>query len=1602
MDTVKKISLLKHLKIAFIFSYVLFPFFLYAGGGGPTQTGSIKNGNETFCVGDLAFLTHISNESPYTRRWEYQVIKKNGERLPLQVIRSSDGTQHIASSAHIPLEYEGFVEVRVFSTTRNNKNYVTPLHTIKVLTAASEPGVISQDQYVLAQVTPVKIKGDIPGKVPVGNPFYSWSVSENQLRWFEKEKNTQDYSESSIDKTTYYRRITRTEFKGCISYSNIVRAEVVSVMIQGEEKEYCIGDSVSQLSLDISSSIEPQIQWEKKKDDAQWVTINGAQSRVYTPTEVHAGTYKYRAKVSWLSGTVSTYTDEKQEIFHAAAPKTSVDPEFQTVWSGVLPKELTLIGTSADSSYTYQWEKLNNSSNTWELISSATEPTYQAAVRESGNYRCSVSTRYCSAKSNTAEIFELLVNPGTIGHNATIGILARHKTLMGTSPYIALFFKWERRVTDAGGIWSNWSVVQDWSSKYTYTPLDPLPGVDGTLYQYRRWARIIPEDSLVSVNEVEILLSSIVPGSIFLPDSRLNLVCHDTIGKISEDPGGFSSEGTQKRFRWQVKLPGGSEWENLTDWGDSINLKDYYITSPVTISGIYAYRRQFVQDVSNKDDERQHRNSNEVSVWVEPLTGGKISIPDTILDLNDIPGELTSLDSGNGSYYQWQYRETIDGTWLNLTEWTSDVLSYTPSSPMILPFRQYRRLCKTLLSTSDDLAASSNVVTVKVQVVEPGFVAVGKPTIVRGGTAELVNVEQGTGTVFKWQVSRKLDDGSWGGWSTLGTEIFSAGKLGAKDENVRQESKYRRMCKSSLTELDLWASYTDEVFITVEPIKGGMIARSQTILKNGLPSKFTNVENSNGEAYLWVRKREGERDFRPITDFRFNEKEYQEVEPVSITTYYRRIAKPQISNDNRDTIASNTVVVTPSVDLIPGTIALSSSGATDTIVDLGTYLAKFYSTNNGNAIAFKWQKSVGDTWIDLTEWGNYVTYKDIAPVLETTTYRRCVKSHRTNSDDLEQHSNLLTVTVNGSLGGIVAGDTTINFGDLPGIFQNVTLGDGNLYKWQKKMGGNVWSDVTGWSSSNTDYIEKSPLLVTTYYRRLNRSETDSEMEMSSSNVITVTVLGVDVRDETIIAEDFYLALDEVLFGLTDELLIGRAQVRAMDNLSMLPVLIQTPVVHNIVNRPDTYEATFSTAKGESKTVKVYVTENFTSDEYTLLFAHDFTVYSTESLESLTDDVLLFRGGVRGYDLTTQEPVSVMVKDRTALDLPFSTTPPTSGTYPVIFGYLGVMISANVTITEGQTLQLSFDVNFSDGNNQNKIDTIDVNTGKSYGELPLPIRAGSEFLYWSLDVKGLTPIESTTIVGSLPGTEIDHTLYAIWKYPVTLDLNDGTGDSIIFVQQYRPYQYFQSLPIPQRRGYRFVGWSLNADGSYMIEGTTVVEDQNEHTLYAIWEAREITVIFNASGGTASPDRKIVTFGSSYGEFPVVRYGNYKLKGWVMADGKEVFTTTTIDTMALEIVLYAQYQTYNMADDDRYILTPNSDGLNDRFYLQFLWLNKEDVKDVNVCIYDRKGLMVYQHKDYQRADGDFDGANLPDGTYIVAVHYIHKEEKKVYNATVTILR
>ena len=163
---------------------------------------------------------------------------------------------------------------------------------------------------------------------------------------------------------------------------------------------------------------------------------------------------------------------------------------------------------------------------------------------------------------------------------------------------------------------------------------------------------------------------------------------------------------------------------------------------------------------------------------------------------------------------------------------------------------------------------------------------------------------------------------------------------------------------------------------------------------------------------------------------------------------------------------------------------------------------------------------------------------------------------------------------------------------------------------------------------------------------------------------------------------------------------------------------------------------------------------------------------------------------------------------------------------------------NVTLYAQWTLSahtVSFNSNKGSGSSYpTTAESILVNYGEAYGQLPTVSRSGYTFDGWYTS--------SGTAVSSTVKVTEDHTLYAHWTantYTVKFDKNGGSGS---MPDQIFTYDVLQKLTknVFTKNSEPFIGWNTKADGSgtsfgdEASVGTLTGEKNGSVTLYALWK------------------------------------------------------------------------------------------------------------------------------------------------------------------------
>lgn len=140
----------------------------------------------------------------------------------------------------------------------------------------------------------------------------------------------------------------------------------------------------------------------------------------------------------------------------------------------------------------------------------------------------------------------------------------------------------------------------------------------------------------------------------------------------------------------------------------------------------------------------------------------------------------------------------------------------------------------------------------------------------------------------------------------------------------------------------------------------------------------------------------------------------------------------------------------------------------------------------------------------------------------------------------------------------------------------------------------------------------------------------------------------------------------------------------------------------------------------------------------------------------------------------------------------------------------------------------------------------ITYGSAIGELPIPIKKGSKFKYWTIDGEIIT--SSTIWKHTTPKIA-----NAQWCYVVTFNTSGGSSISSIDVD---PNNTIQPPASPSKAGFLFLGWYKDVAWTQKWNFNIDKVDQ-ETTLYAKWisQTSDITISFNTNGGSTVPSQTV---------------------------------------------------------------------------------------------------------------------------------------------------
>ena len=188
--------------------------------------------------------------------------------------------------------------------------------------------------------------------------------------------------------------------------------------------------------------------------------------------------------------------------------------------------------------------------------------------------------------------------------------------------------------------------------------------------------------------------------------------------------------------------------------------------------------------------------------------------------------------------------------------------------------------------------------------------------------------------------------------------------------------------------------------------------------------------------------------------------------------------------------------------------------------------------------------------------------------------------------------------------------------------------------------------------------------------------------------------------------------------------------------------------------------------------------------------------------------------------------------------------------------------------------------------------------------------GYTFTGWHTDSKVSSDLQPTV---NPTGATTYYAYYKAHKYTVKFNANGGTGT---MSDQASVYGVSQALTANSftRTGYNFAGWNTKADGtgtSYTDKKSVsnlTATDGGSVTLYAQWTAKDITINWNANGGSVTPTSSTYTYDGAAITLPTPSYAGHRFLGWFTAadGGTQITNVGTTNKPYTTVTYYAHWE------------------------------------------------------------------------------------------------
>ncbi len=898
------------------------------------------------------------------------------------------------------------------------------------------------------------------------------------------------------------------------------------------EQTICTGGDPAAFTVATAASVDSGVityQWQISTTSATagFADIGGATTDVYNSGVVTQDSWFRRVDTNTFNS-ISCSTETNVVAIIVNDITAGVIAADETVCDGGDPTAFTVpTATVADGTITYQWQSSTaGATGPFANIGGATNDVFDspALTQDTWFRRIDTSTLNTVTCTATTNVIAVTVN------NITAGIIEADQTICEGGDPVA--FTQDTAATADGVITHQWQS----STAGATGPFANISGAVNTTYDspsltQDTWFRRLDISTLntipcsVPTNVIAVTVNNITAGVIAADET----ICE------GDDPIAFTetnvaiADGTVT-YQWQSSTAGATG-----PFADISGATSVTYDSPALTQDTWFQR----VDTSTLNTVACTATTNVIEVTVNNITAGVIAADETICEGGDPIAftETTGTVADGMITYQWQSSTAgATGPFADI----SGATSATYNSPALTQDTWFQRVDTSTLNTIA-CTATTNVIAVTVNNITAGVIAADE-TICEGGdpvafTETTPTVADGTVT-YQWQSSTAGATGPF-------ADISGATSVTYDSPALTQDTWFQRVDTSTLNTVACTAT-TNVIAVTVNNITAGVIAADETICEGGDPVAFTEATAAIADGtitYQWQSSTTGATG--PFTDIVGANSTSYDSPALTQDTWFQRI----------DTSTLNTIACTATTNIIAVSVNDITAGviaADETICEGGdpVIFTETTATVADGVITYQWQSSTAGATGPFNDivGANSATYD--SPALSQDTWFQRVDTSTFNTVSCSAITNVIEVTVNNIVPGVIAADQIIVSAEDPVAFTETTatVADGTItYQWQSSTVGPMgpFTDIVGATGETYD---SPPLTEDTWFQRVDISELNGVSCSATTNVLSITLdsdsdgipdaIDLDDDNDGITDEEEQngdIALDTDIDGIVDRL-----------------------------------------------------------------------------------------------------------------------------------------------------------------------------------------------------------------------------------------------------------------------------------------------------------------------------------------------------------------------------------------------------------------------------------------------------------------------------------